>query len=108
MGPNPHSLTRSGEPRQGLALRIVEGAVPPGLLGKRLVSLDLAALVAGSSFRGEFERRLKEAINLIAASQGQFLLLVDELHMIVGPAAARAAWTSATCSSRCWPAASCG
>jgi ATP-dependent Clp protease ATP-binding subunit ClpB len=88
---NPVLIGRSGVGKtaivEGLALRIVEGAVPAGLLGKRLVSLDLAALVAGSSFRGEFERRLKEAINLIAASQGEFLLLVDELHMIVGAGA---------------------
>jgi ATP-dependent Clp protease ATP-binding subunit ClpB len=85
---NPVLIGRSGVGKtaivEGLALRIVEGTVPSGLLGKRLVSLDLAALVAGSSFRGEFERRLKEAINLIASSQGEFLLLVDELHMIVG------------------------
>ena len=85
---NPVLIGRSGVGKtaivEGLALRIVEGAVPTGLLGKRLVSLDLAALVAGSSFRGEFERRLKDAINLIASSQGEFLLLVDELHMIVG------------------------
>ena len=85
---NPVLIGRSGVGKtaivEGLALRIVEGAVPAGLIGKRLVSLDLAALVAGSSFRGEFERRLKDAINLIATSQGEFLLLVDELHMIVG------------------------
>jgi ATP-dependent Clp protease ATP-binding subunit ClpB len=85
---NPVLIGRSGVGKtaivEGLALRIVEGAVPAGLVGKRLVSLDLAALVAGSSFRGEFERRLKDAINLIATSQGEFLLLVDELHMIVG------------------------
>jgi ATP-dependent Clp protease ATP-binding subunit ClpB len=85
---NPVLIGRSGVGKtaivEGLAVRIVEGAVPAGLLGKRLVSLDLAALVAGSSFRGEFERRLKDAINLIATSQGEFLLLVDELHMIVG------------------------
>jgi ATP-dependent Clp protease ATP-binding subunit ClpB len=85
---NPVLIGRSGVGKtaivEGLALRIVDGAVPAGLIGKRLVSLDLASLVAGSSFRGEFERRLKEAINLIASSQGQFLMLVDELHMIVG------------------------
>jgi ATP-dependent Clp protease ATP-binding subunit ClpB len=88
---NPVLIGRSGVGKtaivEGLALRIVEGAVPAGLLGKRLVSLDLAALVAGSSFRGEFERRLKDAINLVATSQGEFLLLVDELHMIVGAGA---------------------
>jgi ATP-dependent Clp protease ATP-binding subunit ClpB len=85
---NPVLIGRSGVGKtaivEGLALRIVEGAVPASLLGKRLVALDLAAMVAGSSFRGEFEGRLKSAINLIASSQGEFLLLVDELHMIVG------------------------
>ena len=85
---NPVLIGRSGVGKtaivEGLALRIVEGAVPAGLIGKRLVALDLAQMVAGSSFHGEFERRLKEAINLIASSQGEFLLMVDELHMIVG------------------------
>ncbi len=85
---NPVLIGRSGVGKtaivEGLALRIVEGAVPAGLLGKRLVALDLAALVAGSRYHGEFEGRLKSAINLIATSQGEFLLLVDELHMIVG------------------------
>jgi ATP-dependent Clp protease ATP-binding subunit ClpB len=85
---NPVLIGRSGVGKtaivEGLALRIVEGDVPAGLLGKRLVSLDLAAIVAGSRYQGEFEGRLKAAINLIAASQGEFLLLVDELHMIVG------------------------
>jgi ATP-dependent Clp protease ATP-binding subunit ClpB len=85
---NPVLIGRSGVGKtaivEGLALRIVEGAVPSGLIGKRLVALDLAQMVAGSSFHGEFERRLKEAINLIASSQGEFLLMVDELHMIVG------------------------
>jgi ATP-dependent Clp protease ATP-binding subunit ClpB len=88
---NPVLIGRSGVGKtaivEGLALRIVEGAVPAGLLGKRLVSLDLAAMVAGSKYQGEFEGRLKSAINLIAASQGEFLLLVDELHMIVGAGA---------------------
>ena len=69
---NPVLIGRSGVGEtaivEGLALRIVEGAVPAGLQGKRLVSLDLAALVAGSMYQGEFERRLKSAINLIAAS----------------------------------------
>jgi ATP-dependent Clp protease ATP-binding subunit ClpB len=85
---NPVLIGRSGVGKtaivEGLALRIVEGEVPAGLLGKRLVSLDLAGIVAGSRYQGEFEGRLKTAINLIASSQGEFLLLVDELHMIVG------------------------
>jgi ATP-dependent Clp protease ATP-binding subunit ClpB len=58
--------------------------VPPGLQGKRVVSLDLATMLAGARIRGEFEERLKSALALLAASQGEFLLLIDELHMIVG------------------------
>jgi len=69
---------------EGLALRIADGAVPPGLLGKRVVSLDLASMLAGARIRGEFEERLKSALALLAVSKGEFLLLIDGLHMIVG------------------------
>ncbi len=69
---------------EGLALRISDGAVPPGLLGKRVVSLDLASMLAGARIRGEFEERLKSALALLAVSKGEFLLLIDGLHMIVG------------------------
>jgi ATP-dependent Clp protease ATP-binding subunit ClpB len=69
---------------EGLALRIADGAVPPGLQGKRVVSLDLASMLAGARIRGEFEERLKSALALLAVSKGEFLLLIDELHMIVG------------------------
>jgi len=58
--------------------------VPPALQGKRLVSLDLASMLAGARIRGEFEERLKSALALIATSKGEFVLLIDELHMIVG------------------------
>ena len=85
---NPVLLGRSGVGKtaivEGLALRIAEGQVPPGLQGKRVVSLDLATMLAGARIRGEFEERLKSALALLAASQGEFLLLIDELHMIVG------------------------
>ena len=85
---NPVLLGRSGVGKtaivEGLALRIAEGDVPPGLQGKRVVSLDLATMLAGARIRGEFEERLKSALALLAASQGEFLLLIDELHMIVG------------------------
>ena len=85
---NPVLLGRSGVGKtaivEGLALRIAEGDVPPGLQGKRVVSLDLATMLAGARIRGEFEDRLKSALALLAASQGEFLLLIDELHMIVG------------------------
>jgi ATP-dependent Clp protease ATP-binding subunit ClpA len=69
---------------EGLALRIAEGVVPPGLQDKRLVSLDLATMLAGARIRGEYEERLKSALALIAAAKGEFVLLIDELHMIVG------------------------
>ena len=85
---NPVLIGKSGVGKtaivEGLALRIANGAVPPGLQGKRVVSLDLASMLAGARIRGEFEERLKSALALLAASKGEFLLLIDELHMIVG------------------------
>ena len=85
---NPVLIGKSGVGKtaivEGLALRIAEGAVPPGLKGKRVVSLDLASMLAGARIRGEFEERLKSALALLAVSKGEFLLLIDELHMIVG------------------------
>jgi ATP-dependent Clp protease ATP-binding subunit ClpB len=85
---NPVLIGKSGVGKtaivEGLALRIANGAVPPGLQGKRVVSLDLASMLAGARIRGEFEERLKSALALLAVSKGEFLLLIDELHMIVG------------------------
>jgi ATP-dependent Clp protease ATP-binding subunit ClpB len=85
---NPVVIGKSGVGKtavvEGLALRIAEGMVPPGLQGKRLVSLDLATMLAGARIRGEFEERLKSALALLATSKGEFVLLIDELHMIVG------------------------
>jgi ATP-dependent Clp protease ATP-binding subunit ClpB len=85
---NPVLIGKSGVGKtaivEGLALRIAEGAVPPGLQGKRVVSLDLASMLAGARIRGEFEERLKSALALLAVSKGEFMLLIDELHMIVG------------------------
>jgi ATP-dependent Clp protease ATP-binding subunit ClpB len=85
---NPVLIGKSGVGKtaivDGLALRIAEGVVPPGLQDKRLVSLDLATMLAGARIRGEFEERLKSALALIAAAKGEFVLLIDELHMIVG------------------------
>jgi len=85
---NPVLIGKSGVGKtaivEGLARRIVDGAVPPGLQGKRVVSLDLASMLAGARIRGEFEERLKSALALLAVSKGEFLLLIDELHMIVG------------------------
>ena len=69
---------------EGLAQRIVKGDVPEGLKNKRLLSLDLAALVAGAKFRGEFEERLKSVIQEIHAASGEIIVFIDELHMLVG------------------------
>jgi len=76
---------------EGLALRIVNGDVPEGLKSKRLMALDLGALVAGSKFRGEFEERLKAVLQEITAAAGEVILFIDELHTLVGAGAAEGA-----------------
>jgi ATP-dependent Clp protease ATP-binding subunit ClpB len=76
---------------EGLARRIIAGDVPEGLKGKRLLSLDLGALVAGAKFRGEFEDRLKAVIHEIQVSEGKIILFIDELHTLVGAGAAEGA-----------------
>src|SRR4029077_7714884 len=67
---------------EGLAQRIVAGDVPEGLKGKRVWSLDIGALLAGSKYRGEFEERLKAVLNEIKSSDGAIILFIDELHPI--------------------------
>jgi len=73
---------------EGLAQRIARGDVPEGLQDKKLLVLDLGALVAGSKFRGEFEERLKAVLQEVSAQEGQIILFIDELHTLVGAGAA--------------------
>ena len=72
---------------EGLAQRIVDGDVPDSLKGRRLLSLDLAAMVAGAKYRGEFEERLKAVLDEIKSSEGQVITFIDELHTVVGAGA---------------------
>ena len=76
---------------EGLAQRIVKGDVPEGLKNKRLMALDLGALVAGAKYRGEFEERLKAVLGEIEAASGEIILFIDELHTLVGAGAAEGA-----------------
>ena len=73
---------------EGLALRIVKGDVPEGLKTKRIVALDMGALVAGAKYRGEFEDRLKAVIKEVTDSDGELILFIDEIHTLVGAGAA--------------------
>jgi len=76
---------------EGIAHRIVSGDVPENLKSKRIVSLDMGALIAGAKFRGEFEERLKAVLKEVTDAQGEIIMFIDELHTLVGAGAAEGA-----------------
>ena len=88
---------------EGLARRIVSGDIPESLKNKKLVAMDIGAMVAGVKYRGEFEDRLKAFLKEVTASEGRIILFIDELHTIVGAAKPKARWTRATCQTATRP-----
>ena len=92
---------------EGLAQRIVAGEVPDTLRDKKVLVLDMAGLLAGAKYRGDFEERLKSVLKEVAAEEGRIILFIDEIHTMVAPARPMARWTRAICSNPRCRAASC-
>ena len=82
---------------EGLASRIIAGDVPRALKDKKLMALDMGALIAGAKYRGEFEERLKAVLSDIGNAEGEVVLFIDELHVLVGAGVPKARWMPPTC-----------
>jgi hypothetical protein len=92
---------------EGIAQRMVQGDVPDSLKGCRLIGLDLAALVAGASMRGEFEERLKAVLEEVTKSDGEIILFIDEMHTVVGAGVSNFLFSSFALNHNIWNVLKC-